>query len=245
MDDSSFAGPRSSAVQHSLESEMGVPDFLKEYLIRDGVLNQKGSRNISSGALNQMGSPEIPAENDSENDRMPGQKLETPSAINPRVIPQRENSERERSTWNVAIERDLRAKDLTTHLELDIADDLEPDLEEFARLSRLGNFRAAKSFFRDNLEYFVGNQYVFVQYAQMLMEMGDYKTELYPSPDLEGTDSLILNTNWNLIRVFNMLHVSDSNSFIDTGELAEFLEYLPPGFNSSDLPLGRLDSTEV
>jgi hypothetical protein len=73
--------------------------------------------------------------------------------------------------WDVS-----RAKDITMQLELDIAEDLEPELDEFCRLTRLGNFRDAKQFFRANLEQYMDDPYVFVQYAQMLMVMGDFRS---------------------------------------------------------------------
>ena len=71
--------------------------------------------------------------------------------------------------WDIS-----RTKDVTMHLELDATEDLEPDLDDFCRLARLGNFQQAKQFFRDNLEQHIDDPYIFVQYAQMLMEMGDY-----------------------------------------------------------------------
>jgi hypothetical protein len=66
-------------------------------------------------------------------------------------------------------------QDITVHLELPIADDFEEELESFALLSRLGNFKAAFDFFTEHLEYYVGHPFVFVQYANMLLEMGNYR----------------------------------------------------------------------
>lgn len=65
-------------------------------------------------------------------------------------------------------------QDASVHLELLITDDHETELEEFCRLQRLGNFAAAEEYFKDNLETYLNNPYVFVQYGQMLLEKGDY-----------------------------------------------------------------------
>lgn len=65
-------------------------------------------------------------------------------------------------------------QDASVHLELPITDDHETELEEFCRLQRLGNFGAAEEFFKEHLEPYLSNPYVFVQYGQMLLEKGDY-----------------------------------------------------------------------
>lgn len=92
-------------------------------------------------------------------------------------------------------------------VELDVTQDLELDLDEFCRLGRLGNFHHAKQFFRDNLEQDMDDPYVFVQYAQMLLEMGDYKNikALYVPYCLEKPESLLLQTNWKLIQSISTL----------------------------------------
>lgn len=92
-------------------------------------------------------------------------------------------------------------------VELDITQDLELDLDEFCYLSRLGHFHQAKQFFRDNLEQHMGDPYVFVQYAQMLLEMGDYKSvkALNVPYSLEEPENFILHTNWKLIQSISTL----------------------------------------
>lgn len=101
-----------------------------------------------------------------------------------------------------------RTKDVTLHLELDITEDLEPDLDEFCHLSRLGNFHQAKQYFRENLEEHIEDPYVFVQYAQMLMEMGDYQSAkaLSVPYSLEESGNQLLQTNWKLIQSLCSLH---------------------------------------
>ncbi|KAJ4418473.1 hypothetical protein N0V82_005553 [Gnomoniopsis sp. IMI 355080] len=66
------------------------------------------------------------------------------------------------------------AQDATTHLELLITDDHETELEEFSQLHKLGNLGAARDYFQSNLEPYLNNPYVFVQYGQMLLDQGDY-----------------------------------------------------------------------
>ena len=67
-------------------------------------------------------------------------------------------------------------QNLSVHLELPISEDFEAGLEEFSRLKRLGNFKGAKDYFKDNLETYIDHPYVFVQYAEMLLAMGDFQS---------------------------------------------------------------------
>jgi hypothetical protein len=101
-----------------------------------------------------------------------------------------------------------RANDVTVHLELDIADDLGSDLEEFCRLGRLGNFRKAIRFFEDKFKEQIENPYVILQYASILLEMGDYKNanklELPSNPFTSTND--ILWKNWTLVQIFCKMH---------------------------------------
>lgn len=65
-------------------------------------------------------------------------------------------------------------QDASVHLELPITEGHETELEQFCRLQRLGNFGAAEEYFKEHLEPYLSNPYVFVQYGQMLLEKGDY-----------------------------------------------------------------------
>ncbi|UNI20224.1 hypothetical protein JDV02_006330 [Purpureocillium takamizusanense] len=67
-------------------------------------------------------------------------------------------------------------QDVTTHIDLPIFDDIGDELEDFSRLMRIGNFQAAKSYFEANLADHQAQPFVFVQYAEMLLEMSDYKS---------------------------------------------------------------------
>ncbi|KAJ9136678.1 hypothetical protein NKR23_g9579 [Pleurostoma richardsiae] len=65
-------------------------------------------------------------------------------------------------------------QDVTIHLELPIYDDFEAELEEFSILRRMGNFKEAKDYFDEHLGDYLSHPYVFVQYAEVLLDMGDY-----------------------------------------------------------------------
>ncbi|TLD33393.1 hypothetical protein PspLS_01575 [Pyricularia sp. CBS 133598] len=72
------------------------------------------------------------------------------------------------------------------HLQIPITLDLDEELGELARLRRVGDFRAAKTFFSSSkLAEHIGNPYVFVQYAELLLAMEDYNTIklLQPPPN--------------------------------------------------------------
>lgn len=75
-----------------------------------------------------------------------------------------------------AVYNPSNARDVTVHLELEVFEDIVDELEEFSRLTRIGNFREAKSFFEEHLRSFMGTPCVFVQYAEMLLRQGDYKS---------------------------------------------------------------------
>lgn len=66
-------------------------------------------------------------------------------------------------------------RDITVHFDLLMIDDIEIELEEFAILRRLENFKAAKSYFKEKLGDYRKVPYVFVQYAQILLDSGDFE----------------------------------------------------------------------
>ena len=103
-------------------------------------------------------------------------------------------------------------KDVTVHLEVDVFADIDDELEHLNRCMRIGDFRSAKTLFHNHLQAHSHEPSVFVQYAEMLLEMGDYKSlallddsstfsTTRPSGGL-GTKSdwQSLETNWRLIR---------------------------------------------
>ncbi|KAF4948981.1 hypothetical protein FGADI_9266 [Fusarium gaditjirri] len=115
-----------------------------------------------------------------------------------------------------AIYNSVHSKDVTVHLELDVVNDLDDELEEFNRLVRQGWFKNAQSFFNQYLATHKSNPWVFVQYAEMLIEMGDYKSfnELnlnqvffqHGTTTVESDALDILKRNWNLLKVTALSH---------------------------------------
>jgi hypothetical protein len=88
------------------------------------------------------------------------------------------------------------SKDMSIRLELDMEEDWDDDLEEFCRLSRLGLIKDAKEHFGSTLEHVSTIPYIRVQYAEMLLSSGDYKSfhnldflpEYPPDPSEETAD---------------------------------------------------------
>lgn len=103
--------------------------------------------------------------------------------------------------------------DVTVHIDLDLFQDIEDELEEFSRLSRIGSFAYAESYFDLHLRaHLPNNPSLFVQYADMLFEKGDWKALMSlddssvfvrrDSQEAEGPDGELdqLEINWKLIR---------------------------------------------
>jgi hypothetical protein len=88
--------------------------------------------------------------------------------------------------------------DCTVHLKLPITVDLDDELEEFSRLKRFGDFAAAKGYFRDHLESYHDYPYVFVQYAEMLLDMEDFASfgALNPSAVFDMSDRTYVTRNF-------------------------------------------------
>lgn len=68
------------------------------------------------------------------------------------------------------------SKNVSVHLDFDLFLDLDDELEEFNQLSRLGDFSRAERYFDRYLKAESVNPWVFIQYADMLLEKGDYKS---------------------------------------------------------------------
>ncbi|KAK1961526.1 hypothetical protein LY78DRAFT_662032 [Colletotrichum sublineola] len=127
---------------------------------------------------------------------VPGQKREV-------VTRKRDNmeSEKEPHADKPFFHIDPKApQDVTLHLEMDVTEDIEEELEEFSRLRRMGHFNAAKQYFEEHLESCIDNAYVLDQYGQFLLEISDIHTltELargYPAGDLDK----VVSANWFLV----------------------------------------------
>jgi hypothetical protein len=108
-----------------------------------------------------------------------------------------------------AIWEPSQESDITIHLKLPIQADIDELLEEFCRLRVLGNFTAARQFFVDHLKEYQSNPYVLVQYAEMLLEQGDFngfsdleRTSLFSCSDevLDNEDEKFLSKYWKLMQ---------------------------------------------
>ncbi|KAH8892970.1 hypothetical protein GQ53DRAFT_646018, partial [Thozetella sp. PMI_491] len=111
------------------------------------------------------------------------------------------------------------SKDVSVRLELDLHHDIDDEMEEFNRFVCLGDFRNAKCFFDEHLGAHMNNPLVFVQYAEMLLEMGDFKSIMLLDPDpafscLEGIETNqipggleALRWNWRLIKAVTLSHI--------------------------------------
>lgn len=102
------------------------------------------------------------------------------------------------------------ARDVTIHFNLPLFEDFDDDLETFSRHWRFGNFAAARKFFEENLGHLITHPVVFVQYAEVLLDMRDYKVfaSLKPpkaltKPRSTYTDQFII---WRLLSAMFKIH---------------------------------------
>lgn len=116
----------------------------------------------------------------------------------------------ETKTFDVVYDPSRSAKDITIRLAMPVEEDLGPDLDEFCRLRRLGQFKDARSLYRARLERHSTTPYIFLHYAEMLVVSGDYRSfhELtYPqvgrNTGQESLADLKLRTNFELLRLLS------------------------------------------
>ncbi|KAK4450379.1 hypothetical protein QBC34DRAFT_297566, partial [Podospora aff. communis PSN243] len=111
-----------------------------------------------------------------------------------------------------------RSKNVTIHVKMDVTYDVDEELEMFSRLRRLGDFRAALAYFNEHLTGRLDDAYFINQYAQLLLDAGDYRTfgTLKPTgifgDSSDGplkNDRDLLRVNWNLLVVLAVLHSGD------------------------------------
>lgn len=67
-------------------------------------------------------------------------------------------------------------KDPITSFEVDTQEDIPGELEAFIRLNRLGRFSEAKAFFEETLRPHVDQFPVFIEYADLLLEQGNFRS---------------------------------------------------------------------
>lgn len=90
---------------------------------------------------------------------------------------------------------DSGKKDVIFKMSLPIEEDFQPDLGEFCRLRRLGRFGDAEKHFQHTLKHLTGVPYVLVQYCDMLVASGNYKSSRtisyrYKYPSLDSEESV-------------------------------------------------------
>ncbi|KAI2637151.1 hypothetical protein GGS26DRAFT_473275 [Hypomontagnella submonticulosa] len=107
------------------------------------------------------------------------------------------------------------AADITVHLNMSLQEDLDESLEEFCRLQRLGDFTSARQFFAEYLHGHLHRPYILVEYAEMLLEQGDFNTlsEIDDNAIYNAAGNLrdnryggLLMSYWELIRIFGACH---------------------------------------
>ncbi|KAI0186870.1 hypothetical protein EV127DRAFT_164858 [Xylaria flabelliformis] len=105
-----------------------------------------------------------------------------------------------------------RNTNVTIHLELELYDDLDERLEQLAYLSRLGHFDAARAFFSENLQDQTDKPYVSIQYGELLLAQGDYKTLEQQNGLIDGhynsenDDIILLWCYWNMMQYYAVSH---------------------------------------
>ncbi|KAI0433024.1 hypothetical protein F5Y09DRAFT_108324 [Xylaria sp. FL1042] len=106
-----------------------------------------------------------------------------------------------------------QSRDLIVHLKMDVYEDLTETLEEFHFFERLGDFVSARKHFEEHLADHYDDEYVLVQYCEMLLEQGDYLSVLSKldshslyGPKFEQNGSRFLNEYLHLILFFTKCH---------------------------------------
>lgn len=130
-----------------------------------------------------------------------------------------------------AVYNSVDAKDFTVHLELHLFRDVDEELEDFNRLARMGNCAAAESLFESHLkEHMSSDPSIIVQYAEMLLEKGDFKSLLlldgdsvfrrrrFPGRNDQKFESKEpIEMNWMLIRAVALLHTQHQLHMVWSG----------------------------
>ncbi|KAI0111353.1 hypothetical protein F4814DRAFT_460639 [Daldinia grandis] len=111
---------------------------------------------------------------------------------------------------------------ITVHLKMPVQEDLDECLEEFCRLRRLGDFVSARRFFAENLQDHFSKPYILVEYAEMLLEQGDYNTlssintgTIFNTMDNDTSknrDGYLLRSYWELMQKIVAFHKADAHS---------------------------------
>ncbi|KAI3318046.1 hypothetical protein HD806DRAFT_512937 [Xylariaceae sp. AK1471] len=117
----------------------------------------------------------------------------------------------------------------TVHLELKVYEDLDQRLEELSYLSRIGHFDAARKFFTRNLQDQIHKPYVRVQYGELLLLQGDFKTlKQLEGPNITNHDApndvQLLHGYWDMMQLYAARHKPSAIEADKTSELLLLLE---------------------
>lgn len=117
-------------------------------------------------------------------------------------------------------------RDMTVRVQLEIREDVDEPLEEFSRLKCLGKITEATSLFHDRIELQSDASYLLIQYAEMLISAGDYKSfrKLVYVPDVpkssadpsrSGGHLDRLTVNFELLRLLSQPDKPRSEEYLD------------------------------
>lgn len=149
-----------------------------------------------------------------------------------------------------AIYNSVETRDVTVQAGLDLSHDLSDELETLNCLSRTGNFSLAREFFDSHLEAHADDPAVFVQYGEMLLEQGDFRSLLlldcgpvfwkYGLEELEHAETGIhrLLLNWKLLRAVALCHCQHTLSSVWEG-IEGPLKVVPKALNTSSTEVRR------
>lgn len=128
-----------------------------------------------------------------------------------------------------AVYNSVETKNTSVQVGHDLYHDLSDELETLSCFSRTGNFSLAKEFFHSHLEAHADDPAVFVQYGEMLLEQGDFRSVLlldcrpvfckFGREELEHSESGIhhLLLNWKLLRAVALCHCQHTLSTVWEG----------------------------
>lgn len=149
-----------------------------------------------------------------------------------------------------AVYNSVETKNLSVQVGHDLSHDLSDELETLNCFSRTGNFSLAKEFFDSHLEDHADDPAVFVQYGEMLLEQGDFKSLLlldgrfvfwkFGHEEYEHSESGIyrLLLNWRLLRAVALCHCQHTLSGVWEG-IEGPLKVAPNALDTSSTEVGR------
>ncbi|KAL6704377.1 hypothetical protein ACN47E_008229 [Coniothyrium glycines] len=104
--------------------------------------------------------------------------------------------------------------DITLHAHMETGKDISTELDNFSRLHRTGCFMSARKRFEKTLSKHVDNAYIYVQYAHLLYESGDYRAlnALKPPPEMRPHQFQALARNLSSLKRASLLHTTEAET---------------------------------